>query len=169
MYIVTTLSFEELGRLIRDKRVSVDNGDLLFGTNTETINSYFKERIGYQGYVVGLRGRLNSTSATIFKNMDQRTVTGEHVIVEAQIDEDDVLRYRVDGVNTAAQALQYGMSEDAIYDELDEAQLRPGDKGGVEILCVPYLKGNPKVKVTSLKEELNFNVEGITFVKLEGV
>lgn len=169
MFIVTTLSFEELGVLIRDKRVSLDNGDLLFGSNTDTIDGYFKDRIGYNGYVVGLRGRLNSTSATLFKNMDKRTVTGEHVIVEVPVDEDDVLRYRVDGVDTAARALQYGMSEDAIYDELDEAQLRAGDKGGVEILCVPYLKSGSKVKVTSLSEEIDFNVEGITFVKLNGV
>lgn len=169
MYIVTTLSFEELGTLIKTRRVSLDNCNLLFGSNVEPIDAYFKERIGYQGYVIGLRGRLNATSAKLFKELDKQTITGQHVIVEVEIDEDDVLRYRVAGINNAVQAFSFGMSEDAILDELDEAQVLPGQSGGVEVLCVPYLNGASQVRVTSLSDELAFDVDGITFVKLQGV
>lgn len=169
MYLVTTLSFDELGTLIRDKRISLDNGELLFGDDIDTINEYFKERIGFDGYVIGLRGRINRASAGIFQKIDRRTMTGEHVIIEAEIDDNDVLRYNVNGINMVAQALSYGMSEDAIYDELDSAQLPPGASGKVEVLCVPYIKGDAKVRVTSLSDKLDFAVEGITYVNLSGI
>jgi len=168
VYIVTTLSLIELGTLIREKKVSLDNGKLLFGSDAEAINSYFKDRIGYSGYVIGFRGRLNNATAAVLRKIDNQVVSGNHVIIEAEIDESDLLRYRVEGINNAATALFYGMSEDTIFNELDEAQLGFSETGDVEVLCVPYINGASHVRVTSLKESLDFDAEGITFVKLNG-
>lgn len=168
MYIVTTLSLQQLGDLIRNKRVSLDNGRLLFGRDADAINTYFRERIGYQGYVIGFRGRLNNTTASVFKQLDNQVANGTHVIIEAEIDERDVIRYRVEGVDNAATALYYGMSEDTICTELDDARLGDTENGDVEVLCIPYINGSFKVRVTSLSDNLSFNVEGITFVKLNG-
>lgn len=167
MYIVTTLSYDELGQLIRDKKVSLNNADLLFGVTTEGINKYFQERIGYSGYVVGLRGRLNPTTADVFAKLDRTVRGGERVILEAEIDESDMLRYSVSGVNMAAEALAYGLPESDIYEQLDGACSPGNTVDAVEILCVPYIQANGKVRVTSLTEDLSFNVEGITFVKIK--
>lgn len=167
MFIVTTLSFDELGQLIREKQVSLDNGHLLFGASADVIDSYFKERIGYRGYVVGLRGRINPATAKVFSVMDRTVKTGGHVILEAEIEEQDMLRYSVDGISTAAAALAYGLPQDDVYEQLDEAMRKEASSDGIEVICVPYIKANGKVKVTSLTEDLAFNVEGITFVKLQ--
>lgn len=166
MFLVTTLSVDELSALIRDKQVSLDNGSLLFGQKTDIIDSYFKERIGYKGYVVGLRGRLNKTTANLFAELDRRVKSGESLILEAEIDEDDVTRYAVAGVNAAATALTYGLEQGDIYQQLDAAQRFGSPDGSVEILCVPFVKANGKVRVTSLVDDVTFNVEGVTFVKM---
>ena len=169
MYIVTTMSLDELGSLIREKRVSLDNGQLIFGQSEEAIDQYFKDRIGYNGYVIGLRGRINKASAEVFKQLDRGVSTGDKVILEAEIDEDDMIRYQVDGVTSAASALYYGMSVGDIHEQLDAARLYTSDGNGVEVLCVPFIKSSARVRVTSLVEDdINFNVEGITFVKLKG-
>lgn len=166
MYIVTTLSLDELGTLIREKRVSLNNGRLLFGCDAETVDTYFKERIGYSGYVLGFRGRINKVTAGVFEQLDECVLDGSKVILEAEIDEDDMLRYRVKGIQQAADALCIGLTEDAVCEELDESEIVGDSSDGIEILCVPYIKGDSKVRVTSLNDELSFDVEGITFVKL---
>lgn len=168
MYMVTSLSLEELGILIRERRVSLNNGKLLFGVSVDSINNYFAEQAGHTDYVIGLRGRLNHTTANLFKQMDDLVVSGNHVIIEAEIDETDVVRYRVDGVMNAAKALYYGMEDGIVCEELDDARLGEGDKSKVEVVCVPYINGTSHVRVTSLCNELSFNVEGITYVKLNG-
>lgn len=168
MFIVTTLSFDQLSHLIKDKQVSLDNGNLLFGQQTDIVDEYFRERIGYDGYVVGLCGRLNKTTASLFAKMDAGVKSGSRLVLEAEIDKDDVMRFKVEGVNAAAAALSYGLSGEDIYQQLDEAQQYPGDASApVEILCVPFIKANGKIRVTSMADDtVTFNVEGVTFVKM---
>lgn len=166
IHIVTTLTYDELGELIKNKKVSLNNGKLLFGHDTDTINHYFQERIGNQGYVIGLRGRINKMTADLFKQLDDGVMAGNTAILEAEVNEDDMLRYTIDGVGMAADALTYGLSEGAIYEELDRAQKVMEPPAGAEVLCVPYIQANGKIRVTSLVEDLSFNVDGIAFVKL---
>lgn len=168
MFMVTTMSLDELGTLIRDKQVSLDNGSLLFGSPTQLVDTYFKNNVGYSGYVVGLRGRLNKTTANLFATIDTRVNSGDRIILEAEIDENDVVRYNINGINAAAEALTYGLGEADIEEQLDTAQKQASDPAqGVEVLCVPFIKANGKVRVTSLTDQLTFDVEGITFVRLK--
>lgn len=166
MYIVTTMSLDELSSLIRDKHVSLNNSHLLFGTDSGLVSKYFKDRIGSDGYVLGLRGRLNKTTAHLFANMDTKVNDGRKVILEAEVDEDDLIRLDVSGVSTAAEALEYGLEADDVIAQLDEAQVNAPGSSGVEVLCVPTIKANGKLRVTSLTDNLEFNVEGIAFVKI---
>lgn len=166
MYIVTSLSYDDLGRLIREKKISLNNADLLFGVTSERINRYFQERIGYSGYVVGLRGRLNPTTARVFSSLDAAVRNGSRIMLEAEIDENDMIRYSVSGVNVAAEALAYGLPESDVYEQLDEARSEASDSQAVEVLCVPYIQTKGKIRVTNLTEEIQFNVDGITFVKI---
>lgn len=168
MFMVTTMSLDELGSLIRDKQVSLDNGSLLFGSPTQLVDSYFKSNIGYSGYVVGLRGRLNRTTADIFAKLDKQVSSGDKIILEAEIDETDVVRYNLTGINAAAEALTYGLDESDILDQLNRAQKIPSETAqGVEVLCVPFVKANGRVRVTSLTDSLTFDVDGITFVRVK--
>ena len=167
MYIVTTLSYDELSRLIRDKKISLNNADLLFGYTTDGINKYFSERIGNTGYVVGLRGRINPTTAQVFAQLDKAVKSGDRVILEAEINEDDMISFTVDGINAAAEALAYGLPDEDIYNQLDHSQLsgQPGEDK-IQVICIPHIKLENKLRVTSLREEIAFNLKGITFVKL---
>ena len=61
------------------------------------------------------------------------------------------------------------MSTDDIYEQLDDARLVDAGGSGIEVLCVPFINAKARVRVTSLVEDdIGFNVEGITFVKLKG-
>lgn len=171
MYIVTTMSYDDLAQLIRDKQISLNNADLLFGNNDDALNKYFKDRLGYDGYVVGLHGRLNSLMAGMFTHLDRDLTrrVGEHgrVILEAEIDESDMLRYSVSGINAAADALIYGLPEDEVFETLDEANIGASEKTTqLEVICVPYIKSNSKIRVASLAGDIEFAVEGITLVRL---
>ena len=166
MYIVTTMSYVELGRLIKDKRVSLNNAKLLFGFSEELLDDYFSERIGYKGYVVGLRGRLNSVTADVFAKLDTAVKSGERVILEAEI-ADDMIKYSVDGVRAAAEALAYGLPPEDIIDTLDNALVSDAATEAIEVLCVPYIQNNGHVRITTLNEDnLTFDVEGITIIKV---
>lgn len=167
MYIVTTLTFDQLGALIRDKRVSLDNGELMFGQSDQIVDQYFKEKIGYEGYVIGLRGRLNRTTADIFSKIDRGVTTGDRIILEAQVSDDDLLRYNIQGVTAAAEALSYGMGEEDVREHLDHAQVSDQKSRSAEVLCAPYIRATGNLRVTSFGSDIEFNVEGITFVPIK--
>lgn len=166
MYIVTPLDYGELGTLIRNKRLSLDNSEIFFGPYSEFIGRYLKELVGYNGFVLGLRARLNPNTAKIVASIDPSVTHTGRAILEAQIDESDVVRFRVRDLTTAAEALQYGLSDDEVIQQLEKAQVLDTEPEGVEVLCVPYVKIDGHVRVTSLAEDIEFDVEGITFVKV---
>ena len=165
MYIVTTLSYEELSRLIRDGKVSLDNSSLFFGYEVDAVDEYFRSRIGNNGYVVGLRGRLNKLTVDLFAQLNQAIQDSEFVILEAQVDEADLIRYRVSGVSDAAAALSYGFRIEEVYEQLDSAQTTD-EQSGLEVLCIPHIRNDGKIRITSLYEDITFNFAGISFVKL---
>lgn len=167
MYLITTMSFDELGRLIRDKRVSLDNSDLLVGYDAQTFSQYFTSRLGSSGYVVGLRGRINNTTANVFSKMDRDLNSGGRVILEAEIS-DDLLRFKVTDISRIAEAMEMGFPTSSIFEDLDTAQLTTNDPAGIEVLCVPYISLGDKVRVTSLAGDINFDIDDITFVELKG-
>lgn len=167
MYLVTTLSFEDLGTLIRDKRVSVNNSELLIGYDAKTFSDYFTSRLGSKGYVVGISGRINKDTAAVFSRMDSEFIRGNKVIIEANIP-GDVLRFKAESIRNVAEALVLGFSEESIFADLDAMQVsNTEDPLSVEVLCAPYISLGDKVRVSWLQhDEINFDVDGITFVKL---
>ena len=168
MFIVTTLSFDKLAELIRDKQVCLNNADLLFGQDAIAVHSYFRERVGYEGYAMGLRARLNKNTAKLMSSLDNRVNTGDWLILEAEIDESDLLRYNVDGISAAASALAYGLDAEDVIEHLDNSQQFGDNSDSVEVLCVPFIKADGRIKVTSTREEnIDIPVEGITFVKMK--
>lgn len=167
MLLVTTMNYDELARLIRDKSVSLNNDRLIFGHDTAAVRSYLTERLGGTGYVVGIRGRINNASAKLLAQLD-RGLAGNKVIIEASASEDEALAFTVKGIEEAIEIMTYGLPEEVLYDHLDSTRVQPGSTTEVEIVCIPDIKKDGGIRVTSLSREINVDAEGITIVKLKG-
>ena len=48
MLFVTTVNYDQLGTLIKNKSVSLDNDSLIFGQSFESICRYVKDRLGFE-------------------------------------------------------------------------------------------------------------------------
>lgn len=168
MYIVTTISNEQLHELVEDGKLQLSNSEMFFDYDVDLIDNYFKDRLGSDGYVLGLRGRLNNTTASILANLDTAAVRqGAHrLFLEAEIDPEDVVRYTMEGVCSAAEALHHGFSEDSILGFLDSAEKSEDSPKGVEILCVRALR-HAKVRIGSPVQEIRGEIEGVSLVKLD--
>lgn len=167
MYMATILSLNQLGSLIRDKKVGLDNGSILFGFDDSFIDDYFKSRLNSDTYVVGIRGRLNDAMGNLFKELDSSIIPQHKVILEAKISESEVIRMKIPGLLKAAEMYEYGLGTDLVEEELDEA-VTTSDQQGVEVICVPLLTLQDGVRVTSFTDKLKFEVDSVTFVALGG-
>lgn len=170
MLIVTTMSYDELGQLIRNKEVSLNNDSLVFGQSAEPVKKYLIERLGGTGYVVGIRGRINNASAKLLSQLDKGLV-GNRIIIEAPVDEDEAFSFTVEGIEEATEIIAYGLPDDVLYEHLENITVPAGsNKRGVEVICVPYIKKNGGIRITSLHKDtfVDVDAEGITFIKLKG-
>lgn len=166
MILVTTLDYDQLGAFIRDKQVSLDNADLIFGSNTESIKKYLADRLGSEGYVMGIRGRINEKTVALLSQLDSG-LQDNKVILEVTVDDDEVMSFDVEGLEDAANILTYGLPDEMLYDQLDQALVSPGTTKGVSVVCTPAVRRTSGIRVTSLNRDIDINVEGITFVKLQ--
>ena len=167
MLLVTTMNYDELASLIKNKSVILNNDGLIFGQDTEAVHSYLTERLGGTGYVVGIRGRINTASAKLLARLD-RGLAGNKVIIEATASEDEALAFTVKSIEEAIEIMTYGLPKEVLYDHLDNTQVSPGSTGEVEIVCIPDIKKDGGVRITSLSRDINIDAEGITIVKLRG-
>lgn len=168
MLIVTTMSYDELGQLIRSKAVSLNNDSLVFGQSADSVKQYLTERLGGQGYVVGIRGRINDTSARLLSQLD-RGLAGNKLIIEAPVEEDEAICFTVKGIEEATEIITYGLPDEVLYDHLDSAQVPANaTNAGVEIVCIPDIKKVGGIRITALNRDISVDTEGITFVKLKG-
>lgn len=165
MILVTTLSYDQLGTFIRDRQVSLDNADLVFGTNTNSIKKYLSDRLGSEGYVMGIRGRINEKSVSLLSQLDAG-LQGNKVILEVNVNDEDVLSFDVQGLEDAAQILTHGLPEEILCDQLDSSIIRPEEAKGVLVVCAPAVRRTSDIRITSLNRDIDIDVEGITFVKL---
>lgn len=163
--MITTLSYEQLGAFIRDKQVSLDNASLIFGQNFEAVKHYLQERLGTDSYVMGIRGRINSDSVELLSKLDAG-LQGNRVIVEVNVPDDDIITFDAAKLDDATQIMMYGLPEEMAFDQLDASQSEQGKSQGIEVVCTPKLKRATEVRVTSLHRDLNFDAEGITFIRV---
>lgn len=167
MLIVTTLSYDQLGSFIRNKQVSLDNENLLFGKSFPPIKKYLTERLGGSGYVIGIRGRINENSVKLLSQLD-KGLQGNKVIIEAPVSEDEIMTFNVQDLEEAAQILMYGLPDEILYNHLDNALLHDKVEDGIEIICVPAIRQSYNIRITSLNRDITIDAEGITFVKMRG-
>ena len=168
MHAMTAMSLNELSYLMKHKSVHINNSDLIFGKNFSTMNNYFKDRIGNDGYVLCVKGKISAESAKLFSQLDSLVKTGEHLIIEADIPNQDFIRYSVTGLEKAFKYLYHGLPDSDVFEGLDEAVLQDGQSASVEIICVPEFKRNMNLRVTSMRDTITFQSPDIKFVKLGG-
>lgn len=166
MVIVTTLSYDQLALLIRDKKVSLNNENLLLGDHYEDIQKYIQERLGGDGFVMAIRGRINPVSVGLLASLD-KGLAGNRVVIEAPVNQDDLLVFDVQGIAKAVEIIKYGLPDEMITEALDEAQTTL-QEGTVQIVCTPYISKTGKVRITSLNRDIDVGDADITFVKLGG-
>lgn len=166
MVVVTTLSYDQLATLIKDRKVSLNNDTLLFGEHYSTIQRYIKERLGGKGYVMAIRGRINPASVGLLSKLDPG-LKGNKVIIEAPVDQDDLLTFDVAGLDKAVEIINYGLPEELVEEALDEAQAAVSENS-VQVVCAPYLHKTRNVRITSLNRDIDVGDADITFVRLNG-
>lgn len=167
MFIVTTMSYDQLGTLIRDKEVSLDNDSLIFGQTFDAVRNYVQERMGSPGYVFGVRGKLNKTSIELLTKMD-KAVRSHKLLLQADVKEEDAIRFSVQGLAEAAKILAYGLPDEMVNDQMDSAIISEDSEPAIEIVCVPSINNTGNIKITALDRNIEIATEGITFVKLSG-
>lgn len=166
--MVTTLSFSQLGALIRDKQVSLNNADLIFGQNYDAVKHYLQERLAADTYVMGIRGRINTDSVKLLSALDAGLNVDENrVIVEVNVPDDDILTFDASKLDDATQIMMYGLPEEMAFDQLDASQSGKDEATGIEVICTSKLRRSSNIRVTSLRrDDIVFDVEGITFVRV---
>lgn len=165
MLMVTTMSYDQLATLIRDRSITLNNDNLIFGQSTEVVGSYLRDRFGSSGYVVGIRGRINEKSAALLSQLD-KGLGGNKLILEAPVQEEDMVAFSVKGLEEAAELIAHGIPTEMVYDQLDSSIST--DETGVQIICVPEISRTNNIRITSINREISVDADGITFVKLKG-
>lgn len=167
MLLVTTLSYDQFGQFIRDKQISLDNSNLIFGYRYDIIHKYLQDRLGSEGYIMGIRGRINNKSVALLSQLDAG-LTGDRLIMEVNVDDDDVLSFGVQGLEDAVKIMTMGLPEEMVYDQLDASLLEKGNGTPVEVVCAPMVTRSTGIRITSLNREVVLDVDGITFVRMGG-
>lgn len=162
--MITTLTYDSLGAFIRDGKVSLNNDDLIFGQSYEAVQKYLRERLGTDGYVMGIRGRINDATVALLSQLD-RGLKGDKVVVEVQVKDDEILTFDATKLDDVTQILMYGLPDEMAFDQLDASQPEEGHKGVLEVICTSKLRKSGDVRVTALDRDIDFDVEGITFVR----
>ena len=167
MVIVTTLNYTEFAAFIKNKSVALNNSALVFGENYTEVKRYLEDRLGCGGYVMGIRGRINQTSAKLLAQLDPKLANDRRLILETPVDDRDALVFNVKGLEEAIEILTYGLPEDVLREHLDNS-IDTTDSNDVKVICVPAIFKSGDVKITSLNSEVSVDSAGITFVKLNG-
>lgn len=168
MVVVTTLSVSQLGDLVKNKRVSLNNEDLLFGEPTEVVRKYIEDRLGGTGYVVAIRGRINPNSAKFLSTLD-KSPRSDRIIIEAPVEPEDLLVFDVDRLVKVAEFITHGFPDEYVEEALDEAQAAVGSSP-LQAVCIPYLRKEGDVRITPIDQSMPIDVSqaDITLVKLNG-
>ncbi len=164
MVIVTTMSYDQFSVLMNKREVTLDNDSLVFGQSYDVVYQYLRERLGSDGYVVGIRGRINEATVKLLSRLDSGLI-GNRLVLETNVDDRDVLSLGVDALNDVAQILAYGLPEDIVRSELDAA-INDQNAHGIQIICVPSIQRKSGIRITSLNREIVVDASDIAFVKL---
>lgn len=167
MYMLSVLNFEEMGALIRRRSLSLNNSEVFFGPHSDFIGTFLRHKLGSAGYTLGVCGPLSEVAIDTIRTVVPSVAHPGHLILETMADCDDAIRFRQCDIISVSQSLKYGLEKDEVLEQLAEAEVphgTPADQA-IEVICVPAIRLIMPARATSLSEELDFAVDGITFVR----
>lgn len=159
---MTTLSLNDLSVLIKDKKISTNNVNLIFGSTVNFISEYLKQKLGYNGFVLGIIGRISNETVSTLLNFDPK-LKDEKVVLEIKIRDDDALYMDINSLLEIADYIDLGLSDEDIIEQIDTA-ISNGSAASSSLVCIPYINCNDAERVTSLSKEIQ--IDDIAFVKI---
>ena len=162
MYVLTTLSLDDLSCLIKNKKISTNNVDLIFGAEDTLVSDYLKQRLGYNGFVLGIIGQISNATMEKLVNLDPE-LKNKKVALEIQIPENDALFMSVEDLVEVADFIDLGLDKDDIIEQIDTA-IQNGATATNKIVCIPYIPSDKAERITSLTQDIH--IDNIAFVKL---
>lgn len=165
MQFLTTMSSTELGFFKAKRVISLSNMRLVCGNeHSNILSDFIKEKLGYSGYVLGVRGVLTQTTYDFFKKLDVQLCSGS-VLLEIHVDESNMLMFDFAEFIKVIRALEYGEDRDSIIKKMEYAlAMGESDKSLLKLVSVPYVCFDDAKAVTSPTFEVE--CEHIVFIKL---
>ena len=162
LYILTTLSLDELSSLLKDKKISTNNVDLFFGAEGSIISDYLKQRLGYNGFVLGIIGQISNGTISQLTGLDP-ALRHSKVALEIKIQENDALFMNIKDLMEVADYIDLGLDAEDILGQIDTA-IQHGSAATNSIVCIPYIPSDKAERLTSLTRDVQ--IENIAFVKV---
>lgn len=167
MLLVTTISYDDFSSLLKERAIYLNNSDLFFGEDYDIIHNYLTERVGCKGYVLGIRGNINSKTVNILSKLDS-SLNGCRLIIEANVSDDEVVAFNVNGIDAAAKCIFYGLPDECVIEQMDSSVVNPFEDSSAEIVCVPCITKSDVLRITSTHATIRVDVDSIKFVKPKG-
>lgn len=164
MTVITTISYEKLSELLKNQKVTLNNERLIVGRDYKVIRDYLEEVLGTSGYVIALKGKINPTSVSLLSKLD-RGLKSDKVIIEASLNPREAITYNVQDFTKIGEFLNYGLDSDTVIDYMEEAKNNVTDSS-IQVVCFPCLEKAGKLRISSLSNELEFESDDITVVKM---
>ena len=162
MYILTTLSLDELSSLLKNKKLSTNNVNLFFGAEGNIISDYLKQRLGYNGFVLGIVGQISNDTIAKLTGLDPE-LKNSRVALEIKIPENEALFMNAEDLFEIADFIDLGLADEDIVEQIDTA-IRNGGTTKNSIVCIPYIPSDKAERLTSLTQDVQ--IDNIAFVKL---
>lgn len=168
MYLLTSLSFEELGKLVSEKRIELNNSKLFVRPTVQEVDDYFRA-LECGGYVLGIGGlRMSPKSVAAIKKLTKSTK--ETVVLEVEVDTKEGTKFSLDGIDKVTEYISCDMDSADIVKALNEAKVSDSPTGkSVDIVCYPTITNVKKVRIACLDPEFDSLVvdcSGVTVVDM---
>ena len=162
MYILTTLSLTELSILLKEKKMSTNNVNLIVTPNIDSsqLVEYITDKLGYQGFVLCIVGEISDENIKKLYGLDPELST-DKIAMEIKIRESDALYFDTTELSTAIECIDMGLDPDDVIEQLDLA-VKKGENASEQIVCIPFIQKPQAEKITALTQEIR--VDNIKFV-----
>ncbi len=162
MQILTTLSLEELSILLKNKKMSTNNVNLIIPNTIDSSQfvEYIKDKLGYDGFVLCIVGEISEENIRKLYGLDPELSTNK-IAMEIAIKESDALYFDSEELIAAIECIDLGLDPDDIIEQLDLA-VKKGSTASEQIVCIPFINEPQAEKITALTQEIK--IDNLKFV-----
>lgn len=165
LYILTTLSLDELSYLLKQKKVSTNNVEFISDQEGALISEYLKQKLGYNGFVLGIVGQISLKNIEKLKELDPE-LNDAKVALEIKIPDNEAIYMNENDIIEVADFIDLGMDSEDILDQIDTA-ITNGEGTTNNFVCIPYIPREHTKRLTSLTQDIQ--IDNIAFVKVNQI